>query len=87
MTSDTVVRARVSGDVKDEATHVLEKIGLTVSDAIRLMLIRVAREKALPFDVRVPNDETAAAIAELESGGGKSFAKVADLLADLHEDD
>lgn len=73
MPVDTVVRARISGDVKEEATQVLDKMGLTVSDAIRLMLIRVAREKALPFEIRVPNDETRAAIAELESGGGKTL--------------
>jgi DNA-damage-inducible protein J len=44
--------------VKEEATSVLNKMGLSVSDAIRMLLIRVAREKALPFDVRIPNAET-----------------------------
>jgi len=53
MTTDTTVRARIDGHVKDEAAHVLADMGLTVSDAIRLMLMRVAAEKALPFPVKV----------------------------------
>ncbi|MGH7104624.1 MAG: type II toxin-antitoxin system RelB/DinJ family antitoxin [Acetobacteraceae bacterium] len=87
MATDTVVRARIDEHVKEEAAHVLDEMGLTVSDAIRLLMVRIAREKALPFDVRVPNAETRAAMAELESGGGKSFATFADLMADLNEDD
>jgi DNA-damage-inducible protein J len=87
MVIDTVVRARVSGRVKEEAAHVLEQMGLSVSDAIRMMLIRVAREKALPFDVRIPNDETIAAIKEARSGAGKKFSSVADLMKDLNADD
>jgi DNA-damage-inducible protein J len=58
MGADTVVRARIEGQVKDEATHVLADMGLTVSDAIRLMLIRVAAEKALPFAIKAPKGKT-----------------------------
>ncbi len=87
MTTDTVVRARIDAVVKAEATDVLEKMGLSVSDAIRMLMIRIAHEKALPFDVRVPNAETRAAMRELDAGGGKAFNTVADLMADLNEDD
>lgn len=87
MAIDTVVRARIDGLVKEEATDVLGKMGLSVSDAIRMLMIRIAREKTLPFDVRIPNDETRAAMRELEAGGGKTFGTVADLMADLNEDD
>jgi DNA-damage-inducible protein J len=55
MATDTTVRARIDEKVKKEATHVLEAMGLSVSDAIRMMLMRVAAEKALPFDLKVPN--------------------------------
>ena len=58
----TVVRARISEDVKNEAAAVLEAMGLTVSDAFRLMMIRTAREHALPFEPFVPNEETVAAM-------------------------
>jgi len=87
MATDTVVRARIDGHVKEEATSVLNKMGLSVSDAIRMLLIRVAREKALPFDVRIPNAETAAAIEEARQGKLKSFNSVGKLIKDLNKDD
>ena len=87
MATDTVVRARIDGHIKAEATHVLDQMGLSVSDAIRMLLVRVAREKALPFEVKVPNEETVAAMAELEQGKGRRARTVADLMADLNADD
>ena len=87
MATDSIVRARIDERVKEEATSVLDKMGLTVSDAIRMLLIRVAKEKALPFDVRIPNAETVAAIEEARRGGLKSFKNVQELLKDLNEDD
>jgi DNA-damage-inducible protein J len=87
MAVDTVVRARIDGQVKQEATEVLDKMGLSVSDAIRMLMVRIAKEKALPFDVKVPNEETRAAMRELGDGGGKAFQSVAALMADLNEDD
>lgn len=80
-------RARIDERVKEISAHVLDQMGLTVSDAIRLLMVRIARENALPFEVRMPNAETRAAMAELERGGGKAFASFADLMADLNEDD
>ena len=87
MASDTVVRARIDGQVKERAARVLADMGLSVSDAIRLLLVRVAAEKALPFEIKVPNAETRAAMAELERQAGKSFDSVADLMADLNAED
>ena len=52
-----------------------------------MLLVRVAAERALPFDVRVPNAETATAIQELETGQGVRFESVDHLLADLNADD
>ena len=71
MSADTVVRARIDSETKARATAALSAMGLSVSDAIRLMLRRVADEKRLPFAVQVPNAATAEAIEELESGGGE----------------
>jgi DNA-damage-inducible protein J len=87
MASDAIVRARIDGRVKDEAAHVLAEMGLTVSDAIRLMLVRVAAEKALPFAVKVPNAETIAAMEEARHGKLPSFDTVEDLMADLNAPD
>lgn len=85
--SNTYVRARIDTSTKERAAGALEEMGLSISDAIRLLMLRVADERRLPFEVKVPNAKTRKAIAELESGKGKSFASVNDLMADLHADD
>ncbi len=79
------VRARIDADLKREATAALTEMGLTLSDAIRLMLVRVAADKALPFDVRTPNATTRAAIKAADRGELTSFDSVGDLLADLND--
>ncbi|WP_116652677.1 type II toxin-antitoxin system RelB/DinJ family antitoxin [Pelagibacterium sediminicola] len=66
MAANAVVRARIDEDVKDEATAVLAEMGLTVSDILRMTLIRVARDKAVPFELKVPNAETRAAMEEAD---------------------
>lgn len=86
MAANALVQTRIDGAVKEEAASVLAAMGLTVSDAVRLMLTRVARDKTLPFDVR-PNAATREAIAELEVGKGARFDSVEALMADLRADD
>jgi DNA-damage-inducible protein J len=86
-TSDTYVRARIDTNTKERAASALEAMGLSVSDAIRLLMLRIADEQRLPFDVKVPNATTKKALAELEAGKGKNFTSVDDLMADLHADD
>ena len=83
MTSDTVVRARIDSDTKARATEALEAVGLSVSDAIRLMLLRVADEKRLPFAVQAPNPTTVEAMKELDDGKGRRFGSAEELLRDL----
>ncbi len=87
MTAEAVVRARIDGRTKKRATKVLAEMGLSVSDAIRLMLVRVAAEKALPFPVDVPNAETVAAMEEARAGGLPRANSVKELLAELNADD
>jgi DNA-damage-inducible protein J len=58
MTVNSVVRARIDEQTKNEAAAVLKAMGLSVSDAFRLMMVRIAKEKALPFEPLVPNEET-----------------------------
>ncbi|MDR3749948.1 MAG: type II toxin-antitoxin system RelB/DinJ family antitoxin, partial [Terracidiphilus sp.] len=62
MSANTLVQTRINSEIKEEATVVLQAIGLTVSDAVRLMLTRVARDKALPFELLTPNETTIAAM-------------------------
>ncbi len=83
MSSDSVVRARIDRDTKKRATAVLESLGLSVSDAIRLLMLRIAEEERLPFAVETPNATTASALAELDAGKGKSFDTADELFRDL----
>ena len=70
MAANTVVRARIDVNTKEEASAVLAAMGLTVSDAFRIMLIRVAQEKALPFEPLIPNEKTVQAMRDARSGKG-----------------
>ena len=83
MSADTVVRARIDSETKERATVALEAMGLSVSDAIRLLMLRIADEKRLPFAVQVPNATTARALEELEAGKSKRFDSADALFDDL----
>lgn len=83
MAAETVVRARIDTVIKKEATEALAAMGLSVSDAIRLLLVRVAADKEFPFPVKVPNATTRKAIAELERNEGKRFTSADELFKDL----
>ena len=84
--ADAVVRARIDQATKQEATILFKKMGITVSDAIRMMLVQAVAEKALPFEVRVPNAETAAALLDSRNGVVIRTASVNDLFVDDDED-
>ena len=86
-TADSYVRARIDTITKKRASDALEAMGLSISDAIRLLMVRIAHERRLPFEVKAPNATTRKAIAELEVGKGKSFTSVDALMADLNADD
>jgi DNA-damage-inducible protein J len=87
MSTETFVRARIDGAVKAQAADILAGMGLTLADAIRLMLERVATEKGLPFEADLPNSDTRAAIAEAEEGELPSFASVDELMTELNAPD
>jgi DNA-damage-inducible protein J len=84
MTDNSVVRARIDERTKQEAAAVLKTIGLTLSDAFRLLLVRVAAEKALPFELHVPNEETIEAIKAARRGELVNVGKPENLLKSLN---
>ncbi len=86
MPANAVVRTRIDEQIKEDATAVLASMGLTVSDAFRLMLTRVAREKALPFEPLVPNTDTIEAMKEARRGKLESFESVDALMEDLNSE-
>lgn len=82
-----VVRARIDPDLKEEAAAVLAAIGLTLSDAFRLMVVRIASEKRLPFAPLIPNAETIDALEAARRGELRDHETVDQLMADLNFDD
>jgi len=87
MPATEMVHVRVDKRIKARAAKTLSAMGLSVSDAVRVLLTRVAAEKALPFEVKVPNVATAAAMRAARKGGLASFDNVSDLLDDLNAED
>ena len=88
MTATAFVRARVNEKLKDDATAILDGIGLTVSDVVRMTLTRIVKDKALPFELTTPNAETRAAMAESRRKMAASkarFRKGEDLIKALDE--
>mgnify|MGYP000339052177 CR=1 FL=1 len=86
-TADTYVRARIDTVTKQRASEALSAMGLSVSDAIRLLMLRVADEHCLPFEIKAPSQSSRAALAEIEAGKTDRFNSVDDLMADLHAED
>jgi len=88
MAGTTMVHIRLDENVKAQATETLAAMGLSVSDAVRVFLMRVVAEKQLPFALKVPNAETRAAMQEADSivrTRRARFTKAADLINELEK--
>ena len=83
--ADAVVRARIDRATKQEATELFQKIGITVSDAIRMMLVQAVADNALPIEVKVPNAKTVAALHDSRYGKVNRVTSVDDLFEDLDD--
>ena len=86
MACNQLVQTRVNGAIKEEAAAVLAAMGLTVSDAVRLLLTRVAHDKALPFEPLVPNATTIQAMKDARAGRVTKAANLQALFHDLNAD-
>lgn len=76
-----MIHVRVDEDLKTRATEALSKMGMTVSEAVRVLLVRVASDQAFPFQIKVPNAATRAAMESDDIVG--PFASGEDLIRDL----
>lgn len=85
MAQGSVVRARIDERTKRQAAAALKRAGLTVSDAFRMLLVRVAAEKALPFEPLRPNKATVAAMRAARRGELAAAGKPDKLLRSLNE--
>lgn len=84
MAQDSVVRARIDEKTKAKAAKVFADCGLTLSDAIRIMLTRTAQEKAIPFSIHVPNKITQKAIQDVQQGKVLRAKDIEELLKQLN---
>jgi DNA-damage-inducible protein J len=84
--ASSMVHVRVDEEVKDQAAEALAAMGLTVSDAVRILLKRIAAEKAMPFEVRVPNRTTLEAMKAGDRGEVFHAASVAEMMVELNAD-
>ena len=82
----TDVRCRIDTKTKHDASEVIEAMGLSVSDAIRIFLKRVATEGTIPFDLRMPNAKTIAAMAEIENPKTRARLKRYKSLTQMNKD-
>jgi len=87
MSANALVQTRINGEVKREAAEVLGHYGLTVSDAVRLLLTRVAREKTVPSDLLMPNRETIEAMEDARAGRVERVASIDELFKSLNAND
>lgn len=81
----SMVHVRVHEKVKKSAEEALEAMGLSVSDAVRILLVRIAAEQAFPFPLEVPNAKSRTAMKELDRGKGKRHRSVREMLAHLNK--
>jgi len=83
---ETRINARIDKDLKAEAEQVLAQLGLNTTDLIKLTFRQLVMRQGLPFDVKIPNDETVAALTE-DLTDSPRFSSVDELMADLNSDD
>ena len=64
MSRSTMLHVRVDDEIKTQASEALAAMGLSVSDAVRILLKRVVNDQAFPLELKVPNAQTRAAMEE-----------------------
>jgi len=87
MATTTMIHVRIDEKMKAQATETLNAMGLSVSDAVRVFLMRVIADKQMPFAITVPNSETRAALAEADEivkRHRSRFATASDLFDDVN---
>lgn len=86
MADNAVIRARIDERIKNEASQVLAAVGLTMSDAIRLLMVRIAADKALPFNPFIPNQDTIEVMRESRAKRVHQTKNLPSLIEDLNAD-
>ena len=74
MSKTEQVRVRLEPQIKEQASSILAELGLSLSDAVSIYMHQIIRHGGLPFEVKIPNAETIAAMDELDAGGGERMS-------------
>jgi len=82
MARTETIRARVEPELKSEAESILRELGLSSSEAMRLFLHQIVSQRGLPFEVKIPNAETIAAIESIQAGKGLRVDSIEELFDD-----
>ena len=82
MARTETIRARVEPELKSEAEAILKEVGLSSSEAMRLFLHQIVSQRGLPFEVKIPNAETIAAIESIQAGKGLKVDSIEELFDD-----
>lgn len=88
MTQSSMLHIRVEDDIKAQASEALAAMGLSMSDAVRILLKRIVNDQAFPLELKVPNAATRAAMRESRARmrtGSARFENAADLIHDLEK--
>ena len=85
MPKTATIAVRIEPEVKRAVEKILSKVGLSTAEAVNVFFRRVQLEKGIPFDVKIPNEETRKAIEEARAGKGKKFRSTRELIADLNK--
>ncbi len=85
MTKSATINSRIEPGLKAEAEAVFATLGLSPSEALTLFYTQVSLYQGLPFDIRIPNAETVAAMRELQEGKGHRYDSLQDALDDIDD--
>jgi DNA-damage-inducible protein J len=85
MNKVATVNARIEPNLKIQAEMILDKIGVSTAEAIRIFYSQICLQNGLPFDVKIPNKKTMDAIEELEAGHGERYKTMKDVWDSLDD--
>ena len=85
MALDATVRARVDSKLKQDVEEILAEIGLSTSQAITIFLKGIKRERGIPFELKIPNEETLKAMREAKEGINMEKITLKEMIQEIEE--
>ena len=82
MALNATVRARIDADLKHDVEVILSEIGLSTSQAITMFMKGIRRERGIPFELKIPNEETLEAMKDAEMGTNMEEISIDEMIAE-----